>query len=695
MILILITITAGYFALDRRKTRAATPSAEPSEVRDTGARRPHNFGTRALQLFNNDIYAQSVRRVSLEAEEPSKEEEEADHFLKRSSALAVTSALSAIVCPPLLFLHILPLVYITRPMYKEGYHDLVHKRKITVTVVDVVFSVGSLLFSPFQPTIIVISAAGSWVYALTNKIVLLSKDRTRKRLTNLFGEQPRMVWILKEGVEIEVPYESLVCGDIVLVQAGQTVPVDGVLTQGQASVDQRMLTGEAQPVEKGPGDTVFAATVVLMGKVNLRVDKIGADTMAAQIGAILTNTSDFASSVQLRGKEMSDQFAAPSLLLGCAAAVIVGPGAGLAVLLSGVGYSMRILGPLSVLNNLVLAAEHGILIKDGRALERIGAVDAVVFDKTGTLTLEQPYLAAVRTYSDISADDLLTYAAAAESRQTHPIAKAILRAADERGLAVPPMPLDAASYEVGYGIKVSLSGNTINVGSRRYLETCAVPLSMENDRLTEDAHGSGASLVYVAINGIMAGVLELHTSVRPEAKRIVRELRQRGLTLYIISGDHHRATRHLAEELGIEDYFAETLPENKADHITRLQANNRRVCFVGDGINDAIALKTAHVSVSMKGASTAATDTAQVVLMDESLTELTRLFSLSDAFERNMKRNLLTSVVPGVVVIGGAFTGLVGFASAMVITTIGSLTGVVNSTYPLFQTKAPTAKAEP
>jgi P-type E1-E2 ATPase len=210
---------------------------------------------------------------------------------------------------------------------------------------------------------------------------LRSKDTTRKRLTNLFGEQPRMVWILKEGVEIEVSYESLVRGDIVLVQAGQIVPVDGVLTQGHASVDQRMLTGEAQPVEKGPGDTVFAATIVLMGKLYLRVDKIGADTMAAQIGKILENTSAFASSAQLRGKEIADKFAAPTLGLGCVAAVIVGPSAGLAVLLSGVGYSMRILGPLSVLNNLLLAAEHGILIKDGRALERIGAVDTVVFDK--------------------------------------------------------------------------------------------------------------------------------------------------------------------------------------------------------------------------------------------------------------------------------------------------------------------------
>ena len=416
MILVLITITAGYIALDRRKAQAATPSAVPTGVLDTGARLLQNFKTRALQLLNNDIYAESVKKVSLEAGEPSKEEEEADQFLKLSSGLAVTSMLSAVVCPPLLFLHILPLVYITRPMYRKGFQDLVEKRKITATVVDVALSLGSLLFSPFRPAIIVVSATGSWVYALTNKIVLRSKDRTRKRLTNLFGEQPRTVWILKEGVEVEVSYESLVCGDIVLVQAGQIVPVDGVLTQGQASVDQRMLTGEAQPVEKGPGDTVFAATVVLMGKVYLRVARTGADTIAAQIGKILKNTSDFASSVQLRGKDIADKFAAPTLFLGCAAVVIVGPGAGLAVLLSGVGYSMRILGPLSVLNNLLLAAEHGILIKDGRALERIGTVDTVVFDKTGTLTLQQPYLAAVHTYSDVSADDLLTYAAAAESR---------------------------------------------------------------------------------------------------------------------------------------------------------------------------------------------------------------------------------------------------------------------------------------
>jgi Cu2+-exporting ATPase len=490
------------------------------------------------------------------------------------------------------------------------------------------------------------------------------------------------VWVYKDGVEIEVPFTSVQAGDLVIVDAGHMIPVDGVIAEGMASIDQRALTGEAQPAEKTVGDVVFAATIVLAGKIFIRVEKTGAETAAAQIGQILNSTSNFTSSVQLRGQAISDRSALPTLLLSGLALPLAGPNASLAVLFSGLGYTMKILGPLSVLNFLQVTSHHGILIKDGRALEQLSKVDTIVFDKTGTLTLDQPHVGAIYTCYNYTPDLLLTLAAAAEHRQSHPVARAILHAAQEKALMLPA--IHDAAYEVGYGIQVTWNEDVIRVGSHRYMTMSAISIPAEFEILREKAHVQGYSLVYVAVNDRLAGALELHPTVRPEAKRIVAGLRAAGLDLYIISGDQTGPTRALAEQLGIEHFFAETLPEHKADHIARLQEQGRFVCFIGDGINDSIALKKAQVSISLRGASTIATDTAQIILMDQTLNQLETLFTLSQKFESNMRWNFMSSTVPGTVIIGGALVGVVNFGASITLFYLGLGAGLVNAMLPLF-----------
>jgi P-type E1-E2 ATPase len=282
---------------------------------------------------------------------------------------------------------------------------------------------------------------------------------------------------------------------------------------------------------------------------------------------------------------------------------------------------------------------------------------------------------------------LLRYAAAAEQRQSHPVAKAILQAAREHQLPLPNIA--EAAYAIGYGISVRVDEHDVHVGSRRYMAQCGFPVPEDIDAATADCHDKGVTLIYIAVDRQLAGVLELHPSVRPEAEQVVAALRRRGLDICIISGDNERPTRALAEQLGIDHYFAETLPEQKADHIARLQAEKRKVCFVGDGINDSIALKKAHVSVSLKGASSVATDTAEVILLDQSLQHLEQLFHLSDDFEKNMRLSLKTSIVPGAVTIAGAFLGKVGFGWAMTLSVGGILAGTANAMAPAFATREP------
>ncbi|MFZ4655711.1 MAG: heavy metal translocating P-type ATPase [Caldilineaceae bacterium] len=629
-----------------------------------------------------DLRAQQMETMATEPVELSPAEKWVNRYFKETSILLGTTTLSLLIYPPLIYLNVPFIAYNSIPFWKRAYEDLVLNKRVTTTVVDATLSLGALTFAPFHPQVLAVGALGTWLFALTRKLVIKAEGRTRSELTNLFGRQPRTVWIVKDGIEIEVPFATVQAGDLVVVDAGQMIPVDGVIAEGVASIDQHALTGESQPAEKSVGDVVFAATIVLAGKIFIAVEKTGTETVAAQIGQVLSLTADFTSSVQLRGQAISDRSALPTLLLSGVALPVAGPSPALAVLFSGMGYTMKILGPLSVLNFLQITSHHGILIKDGRALEQISKVDTVVFDKTGTLTLEQPHVGALYPCNGYDEATLLTYAAAAEHRQTHPIARAILQAAAERELALPA--IHEAAYEVGYGIQVTVDEQVIRVGSQRFMALSAIPLPPEMLALQEQAHAQGYSLVYVAVDDHLAGVLELHPTVRPEAQRIVAGLRAAGITVYIISGDQSGPTRALAEELGVDYFFAETLPEHKADHIARLQEEGRFVCFVGDGINDSIALKKAQVSISLRGASTIATDTAQIILMDQTLNQLATLFAIAEKFERNMHWDLMSSVAPGAVIIGGALLGVVSFGTSIALFYLGLTAGLVNAMSPLF-----------
>lgn len=482
---------------------------------------------------------------------------------------------------------------------------------------------------------------------------------------------------------MKIPLEAVQKQDIVVVNAGDIIPVDGIITEGLASIDQHSLTGESQPVEKKVGSQVFATTLVLAGRILIQVENTGTNTTAAKIEQILEQTQDFKETLRLRGKQIADGFIAPTLFTSGLTLPLLGSNPAMAVLWSGFGYNMQLFGPISVLNFLHMMAKEGILIKDGRSLEMLQQVDTVVFDKTGTLTMDQLQLNHLYPQKPFNEETLLTYAAAAEYRQTHPIAKAILTAAEQRGLDLPV--IDEAAYQVGYGIEVKIKTTVVQVGSARFMQQKGIGLPEEIQELKTQCDANGHSLVYVALNKNLAGVLELQPCIRPEAKEIINYLKAQGISLYIISGDHEQPTRQIAHELGIEHYFAETLPDKKAELIAELRASGKFVGFIGDGINDAIALKQANLSISLRGASTAATDTAQIILMDGNLNKLKSLFEIAKAFEANMRTNYFTSMVPGVVCLGGVFLFHMGVVGGLVVFYTAKMVGLTNTMLPLIK----------
>ncbi len=602
-------------------------------------------------------------------------EKKTDQYIFAASA-AIGLTVAGMVLPPLRLLSLPLIAYATFPFYRAGFKSLWQERRISAYVVDIFFFTGTMATGYFFAASLL-----SWLLNIGQKIGLQTEAKSRKSLINIFADQPHFVWVQRDEVEIEIPFEDLQLSDLVVVQTGNIIPVDGTIASGVASIDQHLLTGESQPAEKAPGDLVFASTIVLSGKIYITVEQSGADTVIAQIGDILRRTIAFQSEIESRGQQIADRAALPTLALGAVILPMFGNSEALAILKASIGYNMRLIAPISVWNFLRIASNQSILIKDGRALEALAQIDTIVFDKTGTLTLEQPHIGAIYTCNGLSENDVLTYAAAAESNQSHPIARAILQEASTRALRLPE--IDESAYEIGYGIKVAITNTWVRVGSMRFMEMEAISIPPDFHTLQANGQEQGYAFVYVAIDDHVSGAIELHATVRPEATRIIEALRQRQMSLYIISGDHAEPTHKLAEELGIDHYVAETLPEHKAAVIEQLQQEGKSVCFVGDGINDAIALSQADVSISLRGGSLIATDTARIILMDESLNRLGHLFDLADHFEINMRNNLITSVAPGVICIGGVvFLGF-GLVSGIVLYTLGLVAGMTNAMLPL------------
>ncbi|MBX3010157.1 MAG: heavy metal translocating P-type ATPase [Caldilineaceae bacterium] len=619
---------------------------------------------------------------NLDNDEPTPPLSAEEHMINRnlfaSAASLGLAAAGMFVYSPLALLSIPFTLYASVDVLRTAKDTLVQERRLSHATLD-----ATVILSALASHYYLASALASLTYYTGHKLMAMTEDNAEQTLRTIIGEQTRVVWRLVNETEVETPLEELHLGDVVVVGAGDTIPADGTIVKGIASIDQRMLSGEGRPVEKSTGDPAYAGTVILAGRLYIEVERAGADTVAAQIGEVLRRTADYKSSIQARGERLSDESVLPTLGLSAITFAVLGPSSAVAVIGANYAEILRVVSPLGMLNFLAMASRQGILIKDGRALELLEQVDTVVFDKTGTLTLDQPHVAHIYTWNGLSEEELLRVAAAAEARQSHPIAKAIVQAAQERHLVLPA--IDESRYDIGYGIKVDVAEQTVHVGSLRFMELAGIPVTGEIHALQAFGHEQGSTFVYVAVDGRLDGAIELQATLRPEANRIIQQLRARNLELYIISGDHQEPTRRLALELGVDHYFAEVLPEAKAALVAQLQAEGRTVCFVGDGINDAIALKQAHTSISLCGASLVATNTAQIILTQENLEQLDSVFELTQRFARNQRGSYITTFGPGVLCLAGIYFLHFQILSALVCYNISLVAGLTNAFLPVLQ----------
>ncbi len=660
-------------ALERAGTAIQTTTARSAD--DLGTRWQHFIVRRVDPLFGQQRTEHLDEMGGLEI---SPQEVVLNRRIGHTALAFLAIAVGGSIWPASLYLSVPISFTMMLPAYEMAVQSVKKQKRITYHVVSALNVTGIWLGGFYTPAI-----AATLFFFMGEKLLMITQDRSQKSFISIFSKQPRAVWLLVDDVEVEVPFSQVQPGDVVVVVAGGYLPVDGTVIDGIASVDQQMLTGEAQPVEKAVGDPVYASTLVLAGRVHVRVDKAGDETVAAKIGEILNKTASYQLDLQSRGSKLAHESAVPTLALGGLALATLGGESALAVLNSSFGVTVRISAPITMLNLLNVAAQNAILLKDGRSLELLSDVDTVLFDKTGTLTISQPHVGAIHCVGDVEPDRLLGWAAAAEYRQTHPIALAVVAEAQARGLELPD--IDSARYEVGYGILVEFAGRTIQVGSDRFMARSGIAVPPEIQAQREACHQRGHSLIMVAVDGALAGAIELRPTIRPEVEGVLATLRARGLKLMVISGDQEEPTRRLAEALGIDRYFANVLPEGKAALVERLQAEGHAVCFVGDGINDSIALKKANVSVSLRGATTVATDAAQVVLMQESLRQLPFLFSLSEDMERALKVGNAAGMIPGAINVAGVFLGGWGFYHSLGLNVVSMSAAMGIAMYPAYK----------
>ncbi|HRD64872.1 MAG TPA: heavy metal translocating P-type ATPase [Candidatus Competibacter sp.] len=475
-----------------------------------------------------------------------------------------------------------------------------------------------------------------------------ARGKASAAIQRLLGLRPKTARLIDGGLERDVPIETLGIGARIRIRPGEKIPVDGIVVEGRSTVDESMLTGEPLPVVKREEDIVTGGTLNGAGTFVFRATRIGEDTVLAQIIASVRQAQNSKPPIGRLADRIAAVFVPAVLIVATLSALVwfnVGPEprlgfvlvTTLTVLIIACPCALGLATPISIMVGVGKAAEYGILIRDGEALQRAGQLTTVVLDKTGTVTAGRPTVAAVTTVSDLDENEIFRLAAGLEAGSEHPLAQAISNAARERGLAVPAV--DRFEAIAGQGASGVVENRSLLAGNRRLLDARgidAAPLAAEAERLA----AAGQTPVFVAVDGRAVGIVAVADPLKPDSAAAIRRLRDLGLRVVLLTGDHAATARAVAAQTGIDEVFADVPPTAKADVIAGLQARGEIVGMAGDGINDAPALARADVGFAMGTGTDVAIESASVTLVRGSLHGIADAIALSRATVTNIRQNL-------------------------------------------------------
>jgi len=461
----------------------------------------------------------------------------------------------------------------------------------------------------------------------------------------------------------------------VAVYPGEMIPVDGEIVRGDATIDQKTITGEGLPVSRTAGNKVFAATILREGQLVVRAERVGTDTTAGQIARLVDEAPVGDTRMQNHAERFADRLVMPMLALASSTTLLTRDvNRFLSLVIVDYGTGIRVAAPTSVLSSMTNAARNGILIKSGGHMEKLAEIDTIVFDKTGTLSHGSPQVVEVRTYDKhIQPDHLLALAVAVETKLQHPVAEALREKMRESNVQLPPC--DEAKYRIGLGVEGRVNGYYMHIGSERFLRDSNIKVDhLAADRTHIDERG--CSTLYVGIDGKVAGIIAYEDRVRHESREVIKTLYRMGIgETIMLTGDNGAVAAAVGKRLGLTRQIANMLPSDKAEVIQELQRAGRRIAVVGDGINDSPALKYADVGIAMKHSPDIAHESADVVLLEDSLWKLIEAIAISREAVRIIKQNyaivaVMNTIALGLSLPGGMispwFTALISNGSAIV-----------------------------
>jgi heavy metal translocating P-type ATPase len=555
------------------------------------------------------------------------------------------------------------------PIFKEAFENIV-ERKMTMELSMTIALLSALVIGEFFTALVITG------FVLAAEVLEgLTVGRGRRAIQSLLDFLPRTVTVRRNGQVIEVPSDHVQVDEMVIVKPGGHIPVDGIVVSGRSFVEQAAITGEAMPVEKAPGDSVYAGTINQSGALEIGAKKLGRDTTFGRIIEAVERAEKSRAPIQ----KTADRLAGYLVYFALGAAILTfiithNVRSTISVVIVAGACGIAAGTPLAILGAIGRAAHQGAIIKGGLYLEALAAVDTVLLDKTGTLTFGTPQIREVVSANGFGEQQIIAAASIAERKSEHPLAKAVVARATE--LAIPPVDPDEFSYTPGRGVRVMYRGEEIVVGSLALLVEEGMTRGLPADSHSQD----GASEVYVARAGQVLGSIRIADVLRPEAKNAIAAMRQMGLKTVLLSGDTQAATSSVGRGLGVDEAVGGLLPEQKAKWVTELRSKGRNVAMVGDGINDAPALVEANVGIAMGSGTDVARESADVILIGSDLSKLVETLRVARRCRGIIMQNFVGTLVVDSVGVGMAAFGLLNPLLAAFIHVTSELAFILNST---------------
>ncbi len=560
------------------------------------------------------------------------------------------------------------------PIVYKAYRAILGKA-FSIELLVTIAVVGALYLGEY-----VESAAVTFLFLFGAFLESRTLEKTRSSLKALIDMSPLEATVLREGTEIRVPIEELAEGDRVLIRSGERVAIDGTVMEGRASVNESPLTGESVPVNKMVGDQLFSGTMIDNGFVEVLANKVGEDTVFARMIELVEEAQESKSKTQRFLDRFARVYTPSAVVLSILVFMMTGKlDMAITFLVIACPGALVIGAPVSIVSGIGNGARHGVLVKGGEVMETLSRIDTVVFDKTGTLTRGQPTLTEISSFA-MDTDELLRLAAEAETISEHHLGLTIVKEATRRNLLLIGKP-DQAEVIKGRGIRAVTDGVTVTIGNRKLMKSEGITVSTSAEEEASGLEKLGNTVVFIAVDGKLEGLLAIADEIRPEAELAIQRLRQAGVKRFImLTGDNRHTAELVGRTLEMDEVYAEMLPDGKAEFIRKLKEQGHRVAMAGDGINDAPAIATADIGLAMgEGGTDIAMETADVVLMADRLDQFTHAYSLAKATVRNMKQNTFLALGTVALLLFGVLTGQVFLASGMFIHELSVLLVILNA----------------